>query len=224
MNADLSLDGNCAQRGGKIGYHMSTGNVARDLDVLRQAVRDAKLTYAGVSYGTMIGQTYANMFPNNVRAIIIDGVLDPIAWTTGMGDGSTVPFSTRLRSDQGAQATLNEFFRLCDAGGANCAFAPDSAKRFAALGAELKSHPRLVTFPDGSTGELNYSILIGITLRAMYDSSSWEAFAQALASIEVQVGSATLGARLQQFWRPTIGYITKRGFPHYLNLVEGFPA
>src|SRR5262245_65575087 len=102
MNADLYLDGNCAQRGGKIGDHMSTANVARDLDVLRQAVGDAKLNYAGVSYGTMIGQTYANMFPNNVRATIIDGVLDPIAWTTGTGNGSTVPFSTRLRRQGGA--------------------------------------------------------------------------------------------------------------------------
>src|SRR5262249_60318894 len=137
MNADLYLDGNCAHRGGQSGYHMSTGNVDGDLDVLRQSVRDAKLTYAGVSYGTMIGQTYANMFPNNVRAIIIDGVLDPIAWTTGGGDGSTVPFSTRLRSDQGAQATLNEFFRLCDAGGRRCAVAPNSAAPFQALGDKL---------------------------------------------------------------------------------------
>ena len=43
---------------------MSTANVARDMDVLRQAVGDAQLSYAGVSYGTILGQTYANMFPN----------------------------------------------------------------------------------------------------------------------------------------------------------------
>ena len=96
---------------------MSTANVARDLDMLRQAVGDAKLNYYGVSYGSFLGQTYANMFPDNVRALVIDGVLDPIAWTTGRGRRLDVPFSTRLRSDAGAQATLNEFFRLCDAGG-----------------------------------------------------------------------------------------------------------
>ena len=101
MDADLYLDSACAQRGGRIADHMSTANVARDLDVLRQAVGDAKLNYAGVSYGTFLGQTYANMFPNRIRTMIIDGVLDPIAWTTGSGDGSTVPFSTRLHSDQG---------------------------------------------------------------------------------------------------------------------------
>lgn len=225
MSADLYLDGNCAQRGGKIDYHMSTANVARDLDVLREAVGDAKLTYAGVSYGTMIGQTYANMFPSNVRAIIIDGVLDPIAWTTGVGnEGSTVPFSTRLRSDQGAQATLNEFFRLCDAGGPRCAFAPDSANRFKALGDELKAHPADVTFPDGTTGVVNYSNLIGMTLGAMYDSSTWEDFAAALADLESQASAATLGIRLQAFWHPWNAYITKHGQPRYYNGLEGFPA
>jgi pimeloyl-ACP methyl ester carboxylesterase len=224
MTADLYLDSNCAQRGGRIIDHMATADVARDLDVLRQAVGDSKLSYAGYSYGTFLGQTYANMFPGNVRAIVIDGVLDPIAWTTGRGDGSTVPFSTRLRSDAGAQATLNEFFRLCDAGGANCAFGPGSAARFAALAAALKAHPRQVTFPDGSTAELNYSNLIGITLGALYDSSSWEQFAQLLADLDAQANPATLGARLQPFWHPTNAYITKRGFPHYPNLLEGFPA
>jgi pimeloyl-ACP methyl ester carboxylesterase len=224
INADLYLDSSCAQRGGRIAEHMSTANVARDLDVLRQAVGDAKLTYAGYSYGTMIGQTYANMFPGNVRAVIIDGVLDPIAWTTGSGNGSTVPFSTRLRSDQGAQATLDEFFRLCDAGGTRCAFAPNSEARFTALGNALKTKPLQITFPDGSTGEVNYSNLIGMTLSAMYDSASWEDFAAGLADLEAQVSAATLGVRLQPFWKSTNTYITKRGFPHYYNFVEGFPA
>jgi pimeloyl-ACP methyl ester carboxylesterase len=224
IDADLFLDSSCAQRGGRIADHMATADVARDLDTLRQAVGDAKLNYAGVSYGTFLGQTYANMFPNNIRAMIIDGVLDPIAWTTGRGDGSTVPFSTRLRSDEGAQATLNEFFRLCDLGGANCAFAPNSAARFVALGEALKAHPLPVVFPDGSTGEVNYSNLIGMTLGAMTDSSSWESFAQALADLEAQASASTLGFRLQRFWQPVNLYITKRGFPRYYNFVETFPA
>jgi pimeloyl-ACP methyl ester carboxylesterase len=222
MNADLYLDGNCAQRGGTIADHMSTANVARDLDQLRQAVGDAKLTYAGYSYGTMIGQTYANMFSNNVRAIIIDGVLDPIAWTTGRAGESNLPFSTRLHSDIGAQATLEEFFRLCDAG--TCAFGPDSAARFKALGDRLKAHPLVVTNPDGSSTEINYSIFIGITLGAMYDSLSWEDFANVLATLESATASpASLGARLQPFLGGP-AYITKRGFPRYSNNVEGFPA
>ena len=222
--ADLYLDASCAKRGGGIAEHMATADVARDLDVLRAAVGDAGLTYAGFSYGSYLGVTYANLFPAKVRALIVDGVLDPVAWATGTGDeGSTIPFSTRLRSDAGAQATLNEFFRLCDAGGPRCAFAPRSAARFAALVAKVKAHPMPVTLPDGSTFPLNYSFAIALTLGSLYDSLGWEDFAQTIAFIEKQVDPAALGVRLQPLLeRPA--YIAKRGFPHYRNFLEGFPA
>jgi pimeloyl-ACP methyl ester carboxylesterase len=225
MNADLYVDGACDQRGGRIIEHMSTANVARDMDVLRQAVGDAKLTYYGVSYGSFLGQTYANMFPNNFRALVIDGVLDPIAW---VNTGGTIPFSTRLRSDAGSMATLNEFFRLCDAGGDRCAFAPHSAQRFAGLAQKLLDDgPVTVTMPDGSPLELNYSQLIGLTLGPMYDSSTWEDFDDLLASLESQVFGTTAPIALSKsftasLWRPS--YITKRGFPQYPNAIEGFPA
>ena len=63
-----------------------------------------------------------------------------------------MPFSTRLHSDVGAQATLNEFFRLCDAGGTGCAFSGDAAARFAALAQRGCARSRsTITFPDGAT-------------------------------------------------------------------------
>ncbi len=139
QDADRFLTGQCDQRGGRIASHISTANVARDLDALRQAVGDDKLTYVGYSYGTAIGVQYANLFPGNVRALVVDGVLDPVAWTTGTGDGATVPMTIRLGSHLGSQATLQEFFRLCDAG--TCAFGPNSAARFAALAAKLTANP-----------------------------------------------------------------------------------
>jgi pimeloyl-ACP methyl ester carboxylesterase len=225
MAADAYVAGACAQRAGRIIEHMSTANVARDLDVLRQAVGDAKLSYYGVSYGSFLGQTYANMFPRSFRALVIDGVLDPIAW---VNTGGAIPFSTRLRSDDGAMATLNEFFRLCDAGGENCAFAPDSADRFAAIADKLNQDgPVVVDLPDGPV-ELNYSILIAITLSpTLYDSSQWEDFDDVLASIEEQVlGSARVAARGGSFARSSFrpAYIAKRGFPRYPNFLENFPA
>ena len=64
ITADRYLDAACDQRGGTIGDHMSTANVARDLDLLRQAVDDEKLTYAGYSYGSFLGTTYASLFPD----------------------------------------------------------------------------------------------------------------------------------------------------------------
>ena len=222
--ADRHLADACDRRGARIADHMSTANVARDLDVLRRAVGDDKLTYAGVSYGSYLGVTYANLFPGKVRALVVDGVLDPIAWSTGRnGEAAQVPFSTRLHSDAGAQATLEEFFRLCDAAGSRCAFAGGAAARFAALAAALEAHPVRVDFPDQTSIEVNYSTLIGVTLNALYNSSSWGDFAAALADLESLAAPATLGSRLQRFMsRPA--YIAPRGFPRYPNFVESFPA
>ena len=202
--ADRYLLRACDRRAGRIIDHMSTANVARDLDVLRAAVGDERLTYAGYSYGSYLGVTYANLFPDRVRALVVDGVLDPIAWSTGQGDAARrVPFSTRLRSDAGAQATLDEFFRLCDAGGDVCAFSGDAAERFAALAQRLRDEPIEITFPDGTTGLLDYSNLIGITLGALYDSSTWVDFAQFLAEVEDQVAPVRIGARLQRLYERT---------------------
>jgi pimeloyl-ACP methyl ester carboxylesterase len=224
MDADQFLASSCAQRGGRIGDHMSTADVARDLDALRQAVGDGKLNYVGWSYGTMIGQTYANMFPDRVGRMIIDGVVDPIAWTTGNGDASTVPVTARFHSADGAQATLNEFFRLCDTAGPSCAFGPNSAARFTALGNALKAQPIDVTFPDGTSGELNYSTLISTTLSAMYDTGTWASLAQFLAAAESRIASpATLGAQVAEFAAP-FDFEVHRHHLRYFNNIEGFPA
>jgi pimeloyl-ACP methyl ester carboxylesterase len=221
--ADRFLDSACDQRGSKIIDHMSTANVARDLDLLRQAVGDEMLTYAGYSYGTFLGVTYANLFPDKVRALVVDGVLDPVAWTTGTPGEENLPFSTRLRSDVGAMDSLKEFFRLCDTYPENCPFAPDAEARFAALAANLRTAPLLITLPDGTTFKFIYQDLIGNALGAMYNSFSWPSFAEFLAAIESIATPSSLGQKLNAFWNE-VGLITKRGFPNYYNAIEGFPA
>ena len=186
---DRLLAEQCAQRGSKVRDHMSTANVARDLDRLRAAVGDAQLNYVGLSYGTYLGNTYANMFPERVRALVIDGVLDPIAWVNAEAE---IPFSTRLRSDTGAQDTLERFFELCDAAGANCAFGPGSEARFAALADHLRDDgPVLVTDPfTGDQFPFGYSDLIGNTLGALYDPFSAPFLAEFLAAIEASPPAA----------------------------------
>lgn len=222
--ADRYLDDACARRGSKIIDHMSTAETARDLDMLRQAVGDEMLTYAGYSYGTFLGVTYANLFPEKVRALVVDGVLDPIAWTTGNpGEGDTIPFSTRLHSDKGALDTLNEFFRLCDENPDTCAFAGGAADRYAALAASLRLAPIEIVLPDGSSFPFTYQDLISNSLGAMYDSFSWPDFALFLAGIESSASSQKLGKLLYAVWND-LGYITKRGFPRYPNFIEGFPG
>lgn len=70
--------GLCAERVGvDVLANSGTRDVARDMDVLRAVLGDEKLTYLGYSYGTRIGAQYARQFPANVRAMVLDGALDP---------------------------------------------------------------------------------------------------------------------------------------------------
>ena len=70
----------CEALSGALLAHISTDDTVRDLDYLRQLVGDRQLTYRGLSYGTFLGQTYANMFPHRVRAMILDGVIDAVEY------------------------------------------------------------------------------------------------------------------------------------------------
>jgi pimeloyl-ACP methyl ester carboxylesterase len=196
--------------------------VARDLDRLRAAVGDDQLNYMGVSYGSFLGVTYANLFPDRVRTVIVDGVVDPIAWTTGVdGEGQTVPFFGRNRNDIGAQDTLNEFFRLCDLGGSNCPFGPHSSDRYAALADLLRDHPIHVTIRHTEL-RIIYQDLIVNTLDALYNPSDWPFLADVLAQIEAQATPERLGRSLLALWRSE--GLDARAGGRYRNLVEGQPG
>ena len=223
VRSDRAIAGACAERGGPILDHMSTANVARDMDLLRRAVGDAKLTYAGYSYGSYLGATYANLFPGKVRALVVDGVLDPVAWSTGRGDQArTLPFSTRLRSAKGAYATLQEFLRLCDAGGENCAFsAGDPKRRFDRLAQRLLREPAEVIDPDGVPVTITYADMVTITLGALYDAASWPDLAGFLQALWEQTSPRAAGASLQTL-RARFG--TGLQQEEYPNFVEGFPG
>lgn len=69
--------GRCASRGGERALHMSSTEVARDLDVMRALVGDAKLNYFGVSYGTFLGALYADLFPQRVGRFVLDSAVSP---------------------------------------------------------------------------------------------------------------------------------------------------
>lgn len=56
--------------------HVGTVNVAQDLDIIRSALGEPKINYIGLSYGTSIGYEYARQFPDNIRAVVLDGVVD----------------------------------------------------------------------------------------------------------------------------------------------------
>jgi pimeloyl-ACP methyl ester carboxylesterase len=171
---------------------MSTGNAARDIAYNADLMGEEEINYLGASYGSFLGMALVNLFPERVRAVVLDGILDPIAWTTGRPGEEGLPFSTRLGSDASAAATLDEFFRLCDgAGPSGCAFAGDAEARFAAMADTLRSGPVVIIDPgSGMPFELTYAELVRQTLGALYDSFSWSNLAALMAYAESQLGLA----------------------------------
>jgi pimeloyl-ACP methyl ester carboxylesterase len=222
--SDDKLSAACAGHGGAIRDHMSSADVARDMDLLRGAFGDRTLNYLGFSYGSVLGQYYANMFPSRVRAFVIDGVLDPIAWTTGHGqEGRTTPVGTRLGSAEGSEQSLDEFFRLCDAAGPDCAFAGNSSGRFAAMGERLRGHPATITDPaSGESYTVTYNDLIAVTVGALYAPFIWPDFAFLLADLEQGLSPAQLGLRLGVL-RAKLG-LAAAPQEEYPNFVEAFPG
>jgi pimeloyl-ACP methyl ester carboxylesterase len=86
--------------------YVSTANVARDMDGLRAAVGDRKLTYLGFSYGTFLGSTYASMFPHRYRAIVLDGPVDATNYVKH-------PSRDLLEQTAGFERELGRFLQAC---------------------------------------------------------------------------------------------------------------
>jgi pimeloyl-ACP methyl ester carboxylesterase len=156
----------CSSTGRPISASMSTAEVARDMDVLRRAVGDTQLTFLGFSYGSYLGQVYANMFPDRVRAVAIDGVVDPIAYA-GTPATASQPQWDRLGSADGASKALRQILSLCDqAGEQKCKFAPgDPVANFELLADRLKETP--LTLPGYPT-KYSYAQLVSLTSLALY--------------------------------------------------------
>ncbi|MEU8760346.1 alpha/beta hydrolase [Streptomyces sp. NPDC048659] len=86
----------CARRSGKVIPHTTTADTARDLDLVRQVLGDARLNYFGMSYGTQLGAAYAHLFPKNVGRLVLDAVVDPTADSVGHARNQTIGFQRAL--------------------------------------------------------------------------------------------------------------------------------
>ena len=86
----------CEQRSGNLLPHVSTKDAARDIDVLRGIVGDSELYYLGMSYGTFLGATYAELFPKNVGRLVLDGAVDPSKTAEENGIAQAKGFDTAL--------------------------------------------------------------------------------------------------------------------------------
>ena len=150
----------CLERNGALLSHTSTADTARDMDLLRQALGERTLNYLGTSYGTFLGAVYANLFPNNVRAMILDGNLTPSLYTNNGDPKVELSSALRFGSDQGLSESLSAFLDLCgEAGPAKCMFStgdgPGTRAKFDTLLRQLKRTPIEI---DGIT--FTYALLL----------------------------------------------------------------
>jgi pimeloyl-ACP methyl ester carboxylesterase len=193
--------------------------------VMRRAVGDKKLTYLGFSYGSALGQYYANMFPDRFRALAVDGVINPTAWV-GSSRTKNVVQDDRLRSADGAYKALMEILKRCQqAGEEYCEFAAgDPVARFATITRRLKAKPLTLALPLIGTVKLTYADFIGGVLSGLYMPTAGEdvaMIAQAMwvltsthpssASPEVAAAKLSLARRIK----------AGRDFP-YFNDAEAF--
>jgi pimeloyl-ACP methyl ester carboxylesterase len=107
----------CETKAGDLLPHLGTRDVARDLDVIRGALGEETISYIGFSYGTSIGQAYADLFPTRIRAMVLDGVV-PLGVS-----GIDLAVSQAV----GFEGALDSFAAACNAD-SDCPLAPDAMK------------------------------------------------------------------------------------------------
>ncbi|GGY08629.1 alpha/beta hydrolase [Streptomyces hiroshimensis] len=160
----------CAARSGKLLGHVSTIEAARDMDVLRAALDDAKLTYVGASYGTFLGATYAGLFPSRVGRLVLDGALDPSLDSEQVNRDQTAGFQTAFASFAEDCARR----RGCPLG----TEAAEAGDRLSALFKQADAHP----LATGKSRKLTESLATTGVISAMYDEAAWGLLRTALAA------------------------------------------
>ena len=169
----VELARRCGEVSGELLSHITTADTARDLDALRQGVGDAELTYVGLSYGTMIGQIYANLFPGRVRAMVLDGLVDAVDTTTS-AEARTV------NNVSSADEVFAQFVALCQgAAPGRCALAGHGetvAQRVTRLFATARRAP--IPAPNAQPpGPLSYQDLLNSTFTPLRLPVDWPQFA-----------------------------------------------
>ncbi|MEY2959036.1 MAG: hypothetical protein RLZZ01_1604 [Actinomycetota bacterium] len=185
--------------------YVGTNNSARDMDAIRRALGESTISYFGFSYGSELGATWATLFPNTVRAAVLDGAADPDADEVESG----------LQQYAGFEASLDAFLAWCG-GDSSCPFhgAGDAAGEFDRLMASLDVDP--ISSGDPSRPLVNRDVATTAVIVAMYDDASWPQLARALAA--ARNGD---GAGLMQLHD---SYYRRRPDGTYDNFLEAFPV
>jgi pimeloyl-ACP methyl ester carboxylesterase len=146
--------------------NFSTEQAARDLDAIRAAVGDDKLSYLGFSYGTLLGATYAQLFPTKVRALVLDGAVDP---KQGFVAGSE-------SQAKGFERAFTNFTEWCQRTPAKCPISADARKAVTDAIATGDTSP--VTGKDGRKVTDGWVFLALIS--SLYTERGWEQLAKGI--------------------------------------------
>jgi pimeloyl-ACP methyl ester carboxylesterase len=223
----------CGGRVGKLLEHISTTDSARDLDLLRSAVRDPKLSYIGISYGTLIGATYANLFPNNVRALVLDGNLDPVKWFEEPSGQPPLSTFIRTESDIASGETLARFLDLCGAAATeHCAFSagnPTATRaKFDTLLTRLRAAPVTICGPNRSAVRYTYASAVSAfvpilyTIRPFSFSPGWTAGAKLMQALWMASEPAAAAASACPPAAPPPPPRTLRDEQSYTSYAQGY--
>jgi pimeloyl-ACP methyl ester carboxylesterase len=142
--------------------NIGTASVARDMDMVRQALGDEQINYLGFSYGTQLGTAYVERFGDHVRAMVLDGAIDP----------AIGPIDQNINQQAGFQTAFNDYAADC-ARSADCPLGTDPAQwgnRYHQLVDPLVSKPAKTSDPRG----LGYADATTGTLNALYTPQFWK--------------------------------------------------
>lgn len=161
--------------------HVGTREGVEDLDRLRAALGDERLTFVGHSYGTYLGALYADAYPARVRALVLDGALDPALDLTRQVAAQAVGFDR----------VLGEFLSWCASDPAPCGWRPgaDPGASFRSLLDAARRHP----LPAGGSRRMGAGEIYEAVEGVMYSPSRWPALGQALGAAAAGNGAPVVG-------------------------------
>ena len=185
VGASKQYAARCQQNSGALLPYVGTENAARDLDVLRAALGQPKLTYLGKSYGTYLGAWYAQLFPHRVRALVLDGAFDP----------DTPALQDDIVQAQGFQVALKAFVTSCLAA-AGCPLGAQGSSVQAAegrlQGIVVRANSRPLTSHLGTGQVADGAMLLNGVAAALYSRSLWPDLKTGLADATQGDGSVLL--------------------------------
>ncbi len=208
--ANRTFVAGCQKRSGTVLPHVSTQVAARDMDSVRAALREPRLTYLGYSYGTSLGAAYLDLFPTKVRAMVLDGALDPrLSWDqvlTGQGNG----FEQAFRS----------FLTWCDRTPKSCRFRAETQGDLTAAYERIAAKVETDPLPGSGArtvgpGELSYG-----AGQALYSTSYWPYLGGALADAANGQGASLLTLSDLYLERTSSGYDNTIEANYAVNCVD----